>query len=214
MANFEMYSKVVEQVFELSYKLTLKLEVTFNNSIKRMDKNIDEHFHTEYIIGGNQITTNLKYRYRLRLSPRGDRGGIYIDWDNYDDLFNVIEESIIVCDPKSDKCPFKREYSAAGDLMDIKCNSLMVRYQTLSDRFGNSVVLIPCVLIDEYNSTPTEAIRFRFNNDSTFDIPISRLKGLRRFLMTYNPLIHAGAMARYMATSPLLGSNRNNMTIK
>lgn len=211
MANFETYSKVVEQVFELSYKLTLKLEVTFNNSIKKINNDIEEHFHTEYIVGGNQITTNLKYKYRLKLSPRGEKGGVIIDWDNYDDLFSVLEESINVCDSSNERSPFTRKYSAAGDLIDITCNNLLVKYQTFSDKYNNTIYLIPCVLIDEYNSTLTEAIRIRFNNDSTFDIPISRIKGFRRFLMTYNPLIHAGAMVRYMAMTPLLGNNRNNM---
>ena len=107
--------------------------------------------------------------------------------------------------------PFKRLYSTTGDLLDIKCDSLKVRYLHLEDRWNNKVDLIPFVLVDDNRGTLTEAMRFRFNNDLTFDVPVSRLKGFRRFLMTYNPVLHAGAMVRYMAITPLLGTNRQNM---
>lgn len=211
LANFENYNKVVEQIFELNYQLTLKMEVTFNNTIKRINTEIKENFHTEYVVGANKLTTNLRYRYRMRLSPRGETVGVIIDWDNYDDLCTIIDEAIDICDPGNKTSPFKRMYSTAGDLLDIKCDSLKVRYLHLEDRFGDRLDLIPFVLIDDYNGKLTEAMKFRFNNDLIFDVPVSRLKGFRRFLMTYNPLLHAGAMARYMSMTPLLGTNRQNM---
>lgn len=211
MANFENYNKVVEVIFELNYKLTLKMEVTFNGILKRLGNDVRENFHTEYIVNSGSLTTNVKYRYRMKLSPKGEQTCVYIDWDNYDDLFNVLEESIKICDPENPRTPFKRTYSDKGDLLDIRCNSLQVKYQHLNDRFGNTIDLIPFVLVDEQSGLLTEAIRFRFNNELVYDVPISRLKGFRRFLMTYNPLLHAGAMARYMAMTPLLGSNRQNM---
>mgnify|MGYP001790522008 FL=1 len=71
LAHFENYTKVVEQIFELNYQLTLKMEVTFNNIIKRINTEIKENFQTEYVVGANKLTTNLRYRYRMRLSPRG-----------------------------------------------------------------------------------------------------------------------------------------------
>lgn len=211
LANFENYNKVVEQIFELNYYLTFKLEVTFNTIYKKINTEIKENFHSEYVVGANKLTTNLRYKYQMRLSPRGEKIGIVIDWDNYDDLCTVIEESINICDAENKMSPFKRLYSTTGDLLDIKCDSLKVRYLHLEDRWNNKVDLIPFVLVDDNRGTLTEAMRFRFNNDLTFDVPVSRLKGFRRFLMTYNPVLHAGAMARYMAITPLLGSNRQNM---
>ena len=211
LANFDNYNKVVEQIFELNYYLTFKLEVTFNTIHKKINTEIKENFHSEYVVGANKLTTNLRYKYQMRLSPRGEKISIVIDWDNYDDLCTVIEEAINICDPENKMSPFKRLYSTTGDLLDIKCDSLKVRYLHLEDRWNNKVDLIPFVLVDDNHGTLTEAIRFRFNNDLTFDVPVSRLKGFRRFLMTYNPVLHAGAMARYMAITPLLGSNRQNM---
>lgn len=211
LANFENYNKVVEQIFELNYYLTFKLEVTFNTIHKKINTEIKENFHSEYVVGANKLTTNLRYKYQMRLSPRGEKFGIVIDWDNYDDLCTIIEEAINICDPENKMSPFKRLYSTTGDLLDIKCDSLKVRYLHLEDRWNNKVDLIPFVLVDDNRGTLTEAMRFRFNNDLTFDVPVSRLKGFRRFLMTYNPVLHAGAMARYMAITPLLGTNRQNM---
>lgn len=211
LANFENYNKVVEQIFELNYYLTFKLEVTFNTIYKKINTEIKENFHSEYVVGANKLTTNLRYKYKMRLSPRGEKIGIVIDWDNYDDLCTVIDEAINICDPENKMSPFKRLYSTTGDLLDIKCDSLKVRYLHLEDRWNNKVDLIPFILVDDNRGTLTEAMRFRFNNDLTFDVPVSRLKGFRRFLMTYNPVLHAGAMARYMAITPLLGSNRQNM---
>ena len=61
MASFDIYTKAVEQVFELDYRLTLKIEVLFNETRKRkIGEEIKENFHNEFIIGGSNITTNLK----------------------------------------------------------------------------------------------------------------------------------------------------------
>ena len=139
LANFENYNKVVEQIFELNYYLTFKLEVTFNNIIKRINTEIKENFHSEYVVGANKLTTNLRYKYQMRLSPRGEKIGIVIDWDNYDDLCTVIEEAINICDPENKMSPFRRLYSTTGDLLDIKCDSLKVRYLHLEDRWNNKV---------------------------------------------------------------------------
>lgn len=213
MASFDIYTKAVEQVFELDYRLTLKIEVLFNETRKRkIGEEIKENFHNEFIIGGSNITTNLKYRYRLVLSPKGDRENIlYIDWDNYDDLFMAIERSIAICDPDNPNTPFQRIIDDTGEIIDIRCDSLKVKYQKVMDRWKNTLDMIPFVLIDNSTGNTTEAIRFRFSADSCYDIPISRIRGLRRFLMTYNPVLHAGAIARYMASTPLLGSNRTSM---
>lgn len=213
MASFDIYTKAVEQVFELDYRLTLKIEVLFNETRKRkIGEEIKENFHNEFIIGGSNITTNLKYRYRLVLSPKGDRENIlYIDWDNYDDLFMAIERSIAICDPNNPNTPFQRIIDDTGEIIDIRCDSLKVKYQKVMDRWKNTLDMIPFVLIDNSTGNTTEAIRFRFSADSCHDIPISRIRGLRRFLMTYNPVLHAGAIARYMASTPLLGSNRTSM---
>ena len=96
-----------------------------------------------------------------------------------------------------------------GDLVNIICDSLKIQDIRIRDRWGKVLELIPVVMTNKFTGEILPAIRFRLNVNIAFDIPMNRVRSLKRFLSTYNPLMHAGNIARYMASTPRLGENRN-----
>lgn len=207
--EFSRYKKIVEVAFSLTTRLTLKMVVEFNYSYQSLSGHLIEHpLHSEFVKPSGEIISHAKYRYHLELSPKKDyKFSLYIDWDNYDDLVTLIETVVEISNPNHPSKLYKRIYANDGMLVDIKCDRTKIIPLYVNDMFGKTLSCVPIVIYDDGSSMVTEGVRFTLCDALDFDIPISRIKGFRRFLMTYNPMMHASMMSKYLPSVPLLGTN-------
>lgn len=203
--NFDAYNKVTEVVFEFAHNLSLKLNVIINETVKtKVGTTYQDTFHNEFILNGSNITTILKYKYNLSLVVKGEYNNkLTIDMDNYANFINAISDFTL------DKASniYTRKYSETGELIDIAFDAKYAYYRECEDRWGNTITITHTVLFDNFRNKPTEGLLFRIGT-ADIEVPFSRIESFNLLMKTYNPLLHAGAMARYMATTSRLGSNR------
>ena len=68
---FEYYKKINEEVFSLHPDVTLKISVLINQPIEtRTHETFINELHNEFVTDKGAITTNIKYKYTLSLSPK------------------------------------------------------------------------------------------------------------------------------------------------
>ena len=212
MENFESYTKISEEVFDFGNNLIMKITVAFNTTTLRKGNTKFSPLHNEYTIvnSGNKITTNLRYKYYMSLTQRGNSNvSIDLTWENYDEFCELIDTILEVCDVNAEGSPFDYVRGKDGVSYDLRCNSNTVRPMLMKDYRGASLYCVPVVIDNKKTGSFYAGVSFVFNESSedSFNVTINRIKGFKRFLSTYNPLLHASTMAKYMGTTGLLGTN-------
>ena len=197
---FEYYKRINEEVFSLHPDVTLKISVLINQPVEsRTHETFINELHNEFVTSKGAITTNIKYKYNLSLSPKRFYSyGLLIDWENYADLIDFVDDIVYLGDTKNDLSPFK-----------IVRNTISKTIR-LEDAFGNSIEARPTVISYRNNTKVYPGVRLVFGeqNDLAYDVTLKRFRGFQRFLMTFNPLHLASNMINYLVTTPLLGTNQ------
>lgn len=209
---FEYYKRINQEVFQLHQEVTLKISVLINQPIESKSHEIFiNKLHNEFITNNNSITTNIKYKYSMSLSPKKFYSyGISLDWEVYSDFLDFVDKIVFLTDEKNEYSPFKIIKNEFGETINIKCDNTLVKSINLEDQFGNYLEAKPIIISYKNNTIIKPGVRLIFGEqpDLSFDITIKRFYGLQRFLLTFNPLILASNMVNYLVTTPLLGTNK------
>ena len=209
---FEYYKKINEEVFSLHPDVTLKISVLINQPVEsRTHETFINELHNEFVTSKGAITTNIKYKYTLSLSPKRFYSyGLLIDWENYADLIDFVDDIVYLGDTKNDLSPFKIVRNEFDEVVNIKCDNTISKTIRLEDAFGNSIEARPTIISYRNNTKVYPGVRLVFGeqNDLAYDVTLKRFRGFQRFLMTFNPLHLASNMINYLVTTPLLGTNQ------
>lgn len=212
---FELYRKINEEVFSIHPDVTMKLSVTINSPVEtRFNGTVISELHNEFVTDNGLITTNIKYRYNLSLSPkRFYKFGVSLDWDTYPDFVDFVDDIVDLLDERKESSPFKTVKNEFGETVRISCDASMCKSIKVVDIFGNRIDAFPIVLTYRNTIKTEPGIKLVFGEqpDLSYEIPIKRFRGLQYFLKTYNPLNHASNMINYLVSTPLLGTNRKKV---